>query len=594
MKSKAMKITAAVVTVVFLGLWALPYLVDVDRFRPQLESSLAAALGREVHVGHMELSILLGGAKVEQISVADDPAFSSNSFLQAKSLGVGVSLLSLIFSRSLHVTSLTLDDPHVSVMKSTDGKWNFASLGSTSSNGNGDADDSTATQSAISSNPSVVLDRLKIRNATIEMAPANADDQPTALRNIDVDLKNVSFDGAMSFLLAAHTDGGKIEIKGEAGPMNRTDPQQTPFHATIKANKANLAEMAAIDPSSPLAGILNLDVTVNSDGTTLHSAGTASAEKLRLVKGAHPASQRVSLRYETDYVVAENQGTVRNSEILAGKNAATISGTYETGADGLAVHLKLAGNHLPLDSVEGILSALGISLPGGSKVHGGTVSANLAFDGPVDRFTTSGSAQITNAHVTGFDLGSKLSALPGMGGSKTGPDLSIVSLGTHLKIGPEGTHITGLNGRFSGIGSITGDGDVTADDHLEFKMVAHIPNDGAVRFGLNHVGLRNLPNEVPFQVVGTTSIPVVIPDLSGMAKKSAKAAATSAGKSMLKNLVASQTSQTNKQAGKSQQATKTQATNKKGGFFHNLFHHKNEKQATAANSTQLAAEKSKY
>lgn len=99
------------------------------------------------------------------------------------------------------------------------------------------------------------------------------------------------------------------------------------------------------------------------------------------------------------------------------------------------------------------------------------------------------------------------------------------TLGTHLHIGPEGTHISGLNGQFTGIGSLTGAGDVSASHQLNFHMVAHVARDGAMRFGLNHVGLRNLPNDVPFQVVGTTSIPVIIPDLSGMAKSTGKATA---------------------------------------------------------------------
>jgi AsmA protein len=594
MKRKGMKITVTLVAVALAGLIALPYVVDVDRFRPQLESSLASSLGRDVHVGHMELSLLVGGARVEQISVADDPSFNSGSFLQAKSLGVGVSLLSLIFSRALHVTSLTIEEPQVSVMRSAEGKWNFASLGSSGTSEDG----ASSKESTGSSMNSVVLDHLKITNATIEIA-SSQDGQPTTLRNIDVDLKNVSFDSAMSFALSARSDAGKLEIKGEAGPMNRTNPEQTPFHATIKADKANLGEIAPLDSAAAFGGILNLDATVTSDGSTVHSEGKASAEKLRIVRGAPPATQTISVRYQTEYAVAERTGVVRNSEIQAGKGSANLSGTYEQKDTGLVVHIKVAGNHMPLDGVEGVLPALGIVLPGGSKLHGGTVSANLALDGPVDRVVTSGSAQITNAHLAGFDLGSKLSALPGMGGSKGGPDLSIVNLGTHMRIGPDGTHISGLNGQFSGIGSITGDGEVGADNHLQFKMVAHVANDGAVRFGLNHVGLRNLPNDLPFQVVGTTSMPIIIPDLSGMAKNTTKAAASSAGKSMLKKLIASQVSPKPEQASNNNKppagSKSEQASNKKSGFLRNLFHRKGkEKATTAANSTQLAAQKSKY
>jgi AsmA protein len=583
MKSKGVKITAALVAAALVALVALPYLVDVDRFRPQLESSLGAVLGREVHVGHMEISLLAGGARVEQISIADDASFNNGSFLEAKSLGVGVSLLSLILSRSPHVTSLTLEEPRLTVIKSPEGKWNFASLGS--SNG-ADQDEAPSTQMSSPSMTSIILDRLRISNATIEIASARADGQATTLRNIDVDLKNVSFDSAMSFVLTAHTDAGKLQIEGEAGPMNRANPDQTPFHATIKVDKANLAQVASLNSSSPFGGILNLQATVASDGSTVHSEGKASADKLRLMGGARAASQTVSIRYATDYAVARKTGIVRNSKIMAGTSTASVSGTYRANAGAMVVHMKIAGNHLPLDSFEGLLPALGIVLPGSSKLHGGTVSANLALDGPVDHIVTSGSAQIANAHVAGFDLGSRMSVLPGMSALKGSSDLSIVNLATRLRIGPEGTHISGLNGQFAGIGSITGDGDVSSSNHLQFKMVAHVANDGAARFGLNHVGLRNLPNDIPFQVVGTTSMPVIIPDLSGMAKTTTKAVVTNAGESMLKKAIESET--------KSPATTQAQANNKKGGFLHNLFRRKaNDKQAAAAN-TQLAAQKSKF
>ena len=70
MKTKGMKVTGILAGVVILTLAALPHLVDIDRFRPQLETGLSSTLGREVHVGHMELSLLAGGARVNQISAS--------------------------------------------------------------------------------------------------------------------------------------------------------------------------------------------------------------------------------------------------------------------------------------------------------------------------------------------------------------------------------------------------------------------------------------------------------------------------------------------------------------------------------------------
>jgi AsmA family len=472
MKRKTIKATAIATAVLVASIVAIPQLVDIDQFRPQLESKLKSALGREVHLGHMELSLLSGGARIEKISVADDPAFSKETFLQAKSLGVGVSWFSLIFSHSLHVTSLTVEEPTITAIQSQQGKWNFASFGNTGDN----QEDAAASTADAASSMSVVLDQIKISNATVELGSGLHASQRTSLKSVNVDLKNVSFNSAITVAISALAEGGKLKIEGQAGPIK-------------PANDG--------DAASP------------------------------------------------------------------------------------AVHVKLTGSHVPLDSVEAFLPALGIVLPGSSKFHGGTVDANLSLDGPLNHLVTSGTVEIAKAHLKGFDLAAKLSQ-PGMNSSIGSSELAIMNLSTHLRVAPDGTHITGLTGQFGGIGGITGDGEVSASNHLQFKMVAHVPNDGALRFGLNHLGLKTVPNDIPFQVVGTTAMPIVIPEFNGLARNTATSLARNAGRNALQKVAANQAP-----------ATAQPANTKKGGFLHNLFHGK-DKRGNAANSTQLASQNGKF
>ena len=97
---KALKIIGIVVVVLLLIAIALPFLINVNSFRPKLESALTEALGREVKVGNLSLSILSGSVSAEDLSIADDPAFSKDAFIRAKSLKVGVEVMPLIFSKS--------------------------------------------------------------------------------------------------------------------------------------------------------------------------------------------------------------------------------------------------------------------------------------------------------------------------------------------------------------------------------------------------------------------------------------------------------------------------------------------------------------
>ena len=122
------KIAAIVVGVLILIAIIIPF--NANSFRPKLESDLSTALGRQVKVGNLSLSLFSGSVKADDISIADDPAFSQTPFVQAKSVKVGVELMPLIFSKTLNVTDLTLNQPEINLVRSQDGqKWNFSSLG---------------------------------------------------------------------------------------------------------------------------------------------------------------------------------------------------------------------------------------------------------------------------------------------------------------------------------------------------------------------------------------------------------------------------------------------------------------------------------
>ena len=127
---RILKILAIIVGVLIVIAIAIPFFIDANTFRPTLETDLTTALGRPVKVGNLSLSLFSGSVSADDISIADDPAFSKSAFVQAKSLKVGVEMMPLIFSKQLNVTELTLNQPEISLVRSENGeKWNFSSLG---------------------------------------------------------------------------------------------------------------------------------------------------------------------------------------------------------------------------------------------------------------------------------------------------------------------------------------------------------------------------------------------------------------------------------------------------------------------------------
>ena len=123
---RILKIGAIALVILFVILIALPLLINVNSFRPKIESELTTALGRPVTLGDLSLSLLRGTVGVENVSIADDPAFSKSPFITAKSLEVGVELMPLIFSKQLNVTGIVLDEPQITLLKASNGTWNLS------------------------------------------------------------------------------------------------------------------------------------------------------------------------------------------------------------------------------------------------------------------------------------------------------------------------------------------------------------------------------------------------------------------------------------------------------------------------------------
>ncbi len=130
--SRAVRISAIVLGVLIVIGLILPRLVNVNSFRPKLESELTAALGRQVKVGNLSLSIFSGSVSADNISIADDPAFSKEPFVTAKSFKAGVEVMPLIFSKTLHITGITLEEPQITLLRGPGGTWNFSSIGGSS------------------------------------------------------------------------------------------------------------------------------------------------------------------------------------------------------------------------------------------------------------------------------------------------------------------------------------------------------------------------------------------------------------------------------------------------------------------------------
>jgi AsmA protein len=549
---RTIKWIAIVIAILIVVVVALPFLINVNTFRPRIESELTNALGRKVSVGNLSLSLWSGSLAADNIAIADDPAFGTAPFVKAQALNVGVNIIPLVLSKTLEIRDITLTQPQVTLLRTPAGKWNFSTIGNAatgSAEQNSAPAQPTAGESAKSKSPqsakqspapqnssaggaapspenkttseqsleqNLSVGELNIRNGQISIGDTNAPGRARVYKNVDVSVKNFSFTSQFPFTLSGDLPGGgNLKLDGTAGPVNHSDASLTPLQSKISVNQLDLAKSGFVDPSSGFSGLVNFSGTVESDGNQARSMGNATADKLKLSPKGTPSQKSVALKYATNYSLQKQNGQLTQGDVSVGKANAKLSGTFDLHGESPALNMKLNADNMPVDDLQALLPALGVTLPSGSSLQGGTLSADLNINGPADRMAITGPVKLANTKLAGFDMGSKLSAISALSGAKTGPDTSIQNFSSDVHYSPSGIQTQNINLVLPALGTVTGSGTVSPQNALDYKMTASL--SGSMVGGVSQLaGLSGKGATIPFFIQGTASDPKFVPDVKGM------------------------------------------------------------------------------
>ena len=505
-------ILSALVALLLAAVVAAPFFIDPNRFRPMLEARLTQALARDVKLGDLKLSLLSGAVTANDLSIADDPAYSRAPFVTAKQLAIAVELWPLITSRQLHVTGLTIDHPSVALIQAPNGDWNFSKLGGAKS-----APAKPAAPEAASTPTDLSVKLVRITAGHFSLGHTGARQRPLVLEDVNLEVKD--FAPASSFPFTFTTKvvgGGNVKLAGSAGPMDSADVSLTPLNATFNVDKLDLAG-AGLNQNAPVvSGLISFDSTLQSDGSVAHLKGKLKGDSMKLARAGTPAKRPVELDFTIDHNLRKRTGDLRAGAIKIGSAVANLAGTYSQQAEATTIHMTLNGPRMSVTELATLLPALGVVLPTGSALEGGTATVKLSMDGPIDRLVTAGNVSLDNTKLAHFDMGRKMSVIETLAGIHPSPDTDIQTLAANVRVAPEGTTADGITLIVPTIGNLDGAGTVSNEKALDFKMRATV---------------RSLT--VPFSVAGNATDPVFRPDVKGFAKEEAGKAA----KGFLKGLL---------------------------------------------------------
>ena len=471
MQKTWMVVGAIVVGIFLLAVLVVPFFVNADTFRPTVESQLSSALGRNVTLGKLSFSLFDGSLVAEDIAIADDPAFSSVPFIQAKKFDVGVEILPFLFRRSVQITRLKIDNPSIQLIQHANGKWNFSSLGGSSTPSPGAEQPGTA--------PNLTVGELKITNGSALVSSIPVTARPFEYSEVNLTVKHFSFDASFPFDLSAKLPAeGTLKLTGDAGPISQQDTTQTPFHATLTLRDFDPAAAGVIDQSKGISMSNDVDAQLASDGTNVSSTGKIKASRLLLAPKGTPAMAPVDIDYAMSHNLATRQGAISDIAVHTGSVAIHLNGTFQFTPQEVDLNLHLAAPNLPIDQLERLLPVVGIRLPTGSSLQGGTLTASIAITGPATTATLTGPVEVDNTKLAGFDLGSKIQGLNPFGGSSGGTQIQVLKATLNSSL--QETKVTNIYGDLPQIGTATGEGTVAPSGAIDFTLNAKLKSTNAI------------------------------------------------------------------------------------------------------------------
>ncbi len=514
--NKALRWLGVVVALLLVIALAIPFLVDVNQFRPRLETALTQALGRDVKLGDLKLSIISGSVLASDLDIADDVSFSKTPFVDAKSLKVGVKLAPLLFSKRLNVTDIEIESPEIALVQSAAGVWNFASLGKkTQPNAPPAAPPPTSSAPSSASSGESMQDLtvklVKITNGRISVKTAG-ETQLKVLEKVSLEIKDFAANASFPVSLSADIQGGgDVKMDGKAGPLDPDDTSEMPFDVTIKLNKVDIAKAGFVRPTTGFDGLITIDGNASSSAHILQLKGSIQAEHLKLAKGGKAAAKPVAFDFALNNDLRQRSGALTRGDVHIGKANAELSGTYVIQNNNTVVHVKLAAPAMQVEELAAMLPALNIVLPNGSSLQGGTAAANFTVDGETDKLVTDGSVAIHKTRLAHFDLGSQINTVAKLTGIKISPDTDFDNISASVHSDLSGMKIQKISVIAPAVGQLSGDGAISPANALDFKMRANLHTRGVLEI-VNPSGNTS----VPFFIQGTSADPKFVPDIKGM------------------------------------------------------------------------------
>lgn len=262
-----------VVLVCFTAILLAPYFVDLNRYKGTIVSQIKQQIHRDVDFKEIRLTILGGiGAEITGLTVADNPRFSGEDFLNLDAFQVHLEFLPLL-KKEISIKKVILKTPVIKVLRDDKGEFNFGDLVGNTEEATPSKQKSSSSRPGTdtrknSSSPLLamfVVKELDIRDGKIFYTEQKR--PPAIIDGIDLDMKDISLKDAISIKLSMRLPQAKsrnFELSGRVGPIgNPSEPGKIHFDVRMGLDTQPLEKLDEYVslPVDIRSGIGRLDIT---------------------------------------------------------------------------------------------------------------------------------------------------------------------------------------------------------------------------------------------------------------------------------------------------------------------------------------------
>jgi uncharacterized protein involved in outer membrane biogenesis len=396
MRAKRIAIIGGGICILLIvGLLAAVSLIDVDSYRPQVQSLLRDRLQRDVTIGHIGLSFRPLGVRVQDTVIGEAPAINTGRpFARAREIYVSPSIMPLLRGQ-FELRAVELRQPEIEIVRGPSGDWNFSSLGGSDSS---------------SSDSSLVLKHLTIAGGQIGFTDLTRRDAGAAraiYKNIDLDLTDFAPDRKFGLLLAATLPGEgaqRLSLRGTAGPLVKDNASMTPFEGTAQLDAVSVAGVQRFLDAAALAGtdaVISGHADVRNQQGQISAKGALTFDRTRVHDV--PIDYPIAFDFDVNFAAQPQLLTIRSAKLRLDQTPIGLDGTVNLAPETPVLDVHATASNAHLAEAARLASAFGVAFGAGTTVDG-VANRDVRASGSANAAALMGTAGLRNVRISGGDI----------------------------------------------------------------------------------------------------------------------------------------------------------------------------------------------